>query len=54
MNKDTTENEALLELVGLAKKDKEAGRVASSSEFKSKLAKRKADLTNGGGSNENN
>ena len=38
MNKNTAENEALLELVGLAKKDKEDGRVASSSEFKRKYA----------------
>ena len=44
MNKNTAENEALLELVGLAKKDKEDGRVASSSEFKCKLADRKAKL----------
>jgi len=44
MNKNTAENEALLELVGLARKDKEAGRVASSSEFKRKLADRKAKL----------
>ena len=44
MNKNTEENEALLELVGLARKDKEAGRVASSSEFKCKLADRKAKL----------
>ena len=50
MNKDDIEkeaNEALLELVGLAKKDKESGRVISSDELKNKLASRKSELING-------
>ena len=47
MNKDDIEKEALLELVGLAKKDKEAGRVISSDEIKNKLENRKAELIKG-------
>ena len=45
MNKEQieklSEEAATMELINIAKSDKEAGRVCSSSEFKAKLAKRK-------------